>query len=956
MRRALFLLLALLLPGTALGQSRVGVRVGDHATHGRIVFDFPRETGYRVEEDAGRVVLRFATPAEFDLAAARRPTRNLRGIEATQDSATLAFAAGVRVRHFRLGPRVVVDLLDPEVAPAPSQAARPPANAAAATVTRIEPRPSAPRPSRTSPAPALPVAAVVPAAAPPSATPPPAVAPAAVPAPVVPVPVLPAAEPVPAPPAVPRGAPVRFSGATLTVPVSAEVGAALVARGAVWLLVLDAPVLLDLAPLRDGVLGQTELAAGPRATVLRMPASALAEPHLVRGQAGWMLHNETAAPTLRSIRPELEPGPPPRLLLRAAHPAETVAVLDPETGGTLLVGTVREGGEATPVGRRAATFEILPTRLGAAILPRADTVTLRALPAGFAAAPGPGAALALGAEPGVEAEAAGMSRIFDLPREPLPALIQRERNAALAVAGAAPLGRGLPRLRNAEALLALGLGPEAQAMVTLAMREDPRIAEDPRAHALQGAAALAGGRLPEAEGLLHPRLAESDELALWRGLLAAARADAPTPEGAARIAAALPLLRAWPEPLRARLAPLAAEALAAGGEAQAARRLLVGQDGDAAFGLARARLLEATGDAGALDAYAALAGGRDRRVRAVAMRRAIELRLASGALDAAGAAAAMESVLAAWRGDALESSARIRLAELRREAGDARGAFEALRETEQLFPDLVRRLRPLQADALLGALEQDQPLAAVALFDAHSALLPEDAKTVDVLATLAERFAALDLMDRARRVMGQAVTRAAGGEPRARIGLRLANLALEGGDPGGARAALADTEAPDLPETLHQARRLAAARALARMGATEAAVALYREAGPDAAPELAEFLAARQDWIAAAQVLRAHLDATLPAAPAPLPDGSRRLVARAAALLALAGDQPGLAALREAEGARMAGGAFDDGFVLLTSARMAGVGDLARSRQELDLARAFPGQLEALRAGAGAAR
>jgi hypothetical protein len=168
-----------------------------------------------------------------------------------------------------------------------------------------------------------------------------------------------------------------------------------------------------------------------------------------------------------------------------------------------LVGTLFEGGEAMTVGRRAATLDMLPTRLGAAILPHADTATLQVMPAGFVAAAGPGTALALGLEPADDTGDAGLTRLFDLPAEPLPSLIQRERNATLAVAAAAPLSRGPPRLRNAEALLALGLGAEAQALTVLAMRDDPRIAEDPTAHALRGAAALLAGRLAEADGLLR---------------------------------------------------------------------------------------------------------------------------------------------------------------------------------------------------------------------------------------------------------------------------------------------------------------------------------------------------------------------------------------------------------------------------------------------------------------------
>lgn len=934
-RGLLALVLALLIAAPARAQERVGVRVGDHPGHGRIVFDWPGTTAYAVEEQAGRIVLRFATAATFDLPSARRLPRNLQGIAAEGGVVTLSVAPGARLRHFRLGPRVVVDVLDPGAPTGTASPAAQPRQAPARREAGARPPASAPVPVVQAPAPPI---AALPLAAPPAA--------AAPPAPVA-TPTAPAAPPAP------RGVPVQPLADGFVVPAAADVGAALLRRGGTWLLVLDAPVPLDLAPLGQGAFACAEIARGPQATVLRIPAAVLAEPRLLRGAEGWRLENAAAAPVLRSIRAEPDPGPPARLLLRAARPANAVAVLDPETGGTLLVGTVREGGEATQAGRRSATFEILPTRLGLAILPRADSITLRALPTGFVASAGPGGVLALG--PAAEedaAEATGMSRLFDLPAEPLLALIQRERNATLAVAAAAPLGRGPPRLRNAEALLALGLAAEAQAMMALAMREDPRLAEDPVARALQAAAALVAGRVDEAEALLSPRLPESDELALWRGLLAAARDE----DGAGAIAAGLPILRAWPEPLRARLAPRAAEALAAGGEAQAARRLLAGREDDPAFGLARARLLEESGDrAAALDAYSAVMRGRDRRARAVAMRRAVELRLAAGALDAAGAAAAMESVLAAWRGDALESAVRLRLAELRATAGDHRGAFEALREAAQLFPALTPALRPRQAEALLAALEREPPVAAVALFDAHAALLPAGPQAEQALAALADRLAALDLPVRAREVLAQALARSDHDESRARLGLRIAALALGAGDPAGARAALADTAAAALPVPLKQERALVEARALARMGAAEEAAAAYRAAGPDAAPEFAEFLAARQDWAGAAAVLGDHL-VRAPAPPEPLDAEARRLVARRAALLALAGDDAGLAALREAEAARMAGGAFEEAFALLTARRMEGVGDLPRARQELELARVLPSRLEALRPAPGGAR
>jgi hypothetical protein len=408
--------------------------------------------------------------------------------------------------------------------------------------------------------------------------------------------------------------------------------------------------------------------------------------------------------------------------------------------------------------------------------------------------------------------------------------------------------------------------------------------------------------------------------------------------------------------LRDRLGPLAAEALAVH-EPAAARRLLAGREAEPAYALARARLLEAAGEtAEALAAYDALREGRDRRARAIAMRRAAELRLESGALDAAGAAAALEAVLAAWRGDAMESAVRLRLAALHMQAGAPRAAFDLLRETAEAFPELAAELRPRQQAALLAAIASEPPVAAVALFDAHHALLPAGAASEQALATLAERLAALDLPERARAVLGRALARAEGAEARARIGLQLAQLALGAEDPAGARAVLAETAATDLPEPLRQARLLAEARALARQGAADEAGARFREAGPAAGAELAELLAARQDWAGAAQALLGHLETVLPAPGEALDAAGRRLVARAAALLALAGDEAGLAALRAREARRMSGGAFEEAFGLLTAARLAGADDLPRARRELELARALPARLEPLREAAAPAR
>ncbi|MGX9962787.1 hypothetical protein ACVFYP_05660 [Roseomonas sp. F4] len=974
---AALLLLGGLLAGPVAAQETVGVRSGDHPNFGRVVFDWPATIGYRVEETAGRLVLRFDAPAAFDLAGLRRPPRNVLGVTTEAGSAEIRIAPGARSRHFRLGNRVIVDVLDPGGtefgtaggAPTPRRSPpSPPTTAEAAPTPRPPARaeraapPARPAPSRNAATGPVPFQA---------ATPPPAEAPVVVQAaprapvqretlaqapaaqvPTAQVPTTPApAAPPAAAPAAARGQPVRLlPGPALSIAAPAEVGAALFQRGGVWMLVLDAPLPLDLAALRaNPVFAAAEVSTGPEATTLRLPATFLRAPRLRREGNAWLLDQPREESALRAILPEVEPGPPARLVLRASRAGGSVSVLDPETGTTLLVGTVLDGAEAVPAGRRAALFELLPTRLGAALLPRADTVTLRALPGRFLAGASAGAELALGAESvPASSAAAALTRSFDLPAESISALQERLRNATASVAATGPLGRGAPRLQVAEALLALGLPQEAQAMATLAMREDPVVAESPRGRAMQAVAALLSGRLSEATGLDSPNLPETDELVMWRGLLAAGRGQ----DGGAAVAAGLPLLLAYPEPLQARLAPLAADALAAGGQVAAARRLLATRDqDDPPLALARARVLEAEGALEpALAAYDSLAAGRDRRARAVAMRRAAELRLANGLLDAAGAAAAMEPTLAAWRGDDMETESRARLAALRLQAGDARGAFDLLRETAAMFPNLAAGLREGQITALLGALEREAPLSAVVLYDAHAEMLPPGEATEQALGALADRLAALDLLDRASHVLRRALTRAADAESKGRLGARLAGLALGAGDGRGALKALEDSSAPALSDELARSRLLLEARAFARTGQYADAAARFRAVGPSAAAELAVLLEERQDWSGAAAALRQHLATVAPPPPAPLTDSQKPILARIAALLTLAGDDAALVELRAEEQARMGEGPMSGTFDLLTSGRVASLSDLPRLREELDVARGLPARLDGLRA------
>lgn len=944
------LLVALALPAGAEEAPRVALRVGTHADHGRLVFDWPRPVAYGIERQGDRMVLRFAEPAAFDLAAGRRRTRNLVSLSEEGGAVVIRAAPGARLRHFRLGNRVVLDLIDAAPDAAPAGRERGTTAGAAGEQQRSPPAPPA--------GPMLPAAPEVPAAAPVSspewapgtAGPPPGGGEG----PVDPAPAVPEQRPPPreAPPA------VAAFARPLVIPAVEGTGLAVLRRGNAVLAVLDQPLEPDPARLNGGQgMAGLEVVAAPGATVLSLPLPDGLRLHARRSAAGWVIEAAGASPAREppALRVASDPGPPPRLALEGEVAAGgVVAIPDPLTGDPLIVATLRAPGPGVAQARRMAEFELLPTIMGAAVLARSDRIGLRALPDRIVVEAA-GGALALGPVAGREppARVAGLTRLLDLPTTSAPALLERLRMQLLGVNDAPPLVRGAPRRDAAETLLALGLPQEAQAMAGLALREDPQAREDPRLILAQGAAALLAGRIPEADGIADPRLPPADEVALWRGLLAAARE---APDAAHEIAAVAPLLLAYPEALRDRLLPMALEAMAMGGEAAAAARLLQEAPASPSLDLARALVAEAEGrDAAALGAFDSIAQGRDRRQRATALRRAAELRLARGMIDAAGAAGALESSLFAWRGGAQELALRRRIAALRVEAGQGPEAFAMLDEAARYFPSEAEALRPELGEAFLAALRTAPPAMATMLFDAHPDLLPDGERGEATVLLLADRLVALDLNDRAAALLEQAAMRAAP-SARASIGARLAALRLSEGEAAAAIAALDATEGDVLPEALARRRILLRARAMARRGDGLGADRLLAGIGAAGAETRAELRAGARDWAGAASAQMEHLAAIMPAPPEPLGQAQRVALMRAAAYAALASDEALLAALRDAYGARIDGGPLAEAFALMTSDPLRGIADLPRLQQEIGLLRVLPSRLEALRAGVQVAR
>jgi hypothetical protein len=296
---------------------------------------------------------------------------------------------------------------------------------------------------------------------------------------------------------------------------------------------------------------------------------------------------------------------------------------------------------------------------------------------------------------------------------------------------------------------------------------------------------------------------------------------------------------------------------------------------------------------------------------------------------------------------------RERLAALEARVGEWRQALTLIRESEALFPNEQAAIHAELANLFATMLREDAvnslgPLDLIAVVEENTDLLPTGPDGEALQAKLADRLAALDLPKQAGSVLEKLMEGANTPAAQAGFGERLAALRLREGDAGGALAALDASAQPDLPEALVERRTLLLAKAYARRGETDHALAaLGPLTSPTADQTRATILERANDWPAAQRALTDYAAKTVPA-EGKLDDAQRQILLRLATATARAGDAGALGTLREREGARMGTGPLADMFRLLTADPVRSVADLPRSGQETGLARQLPSDLKAV--------
>ena len=888
---------------TAGGAQAVALRFGEHPGFRRVVFDWRDTVAYGMSEKDGRTELRFGRRAKLDMARLAAALPDLAPVLSEADGGsvlTLTVPAGSSLRDFRSGTSIVLDVLG-----------RVPEAARARSASGIVPPPELIEPAAGTPAEERkpPIGAPRPLTRPQSQASPPgsltvhfALA--------------------------PQGASLRFDWPQPTAVAAFRRGAAL------WLVFAGATPL-DLGELRRAppdILSRADQLADASATVLRLVARPGLNPSLRRAENSWIVdlkpqEARAEAPIIVEVHPEAET---PDVLFDLAEAGDPVWLSDPEIGDKLVVVPVTEIGRGIGEAQDFVDFQALGSVQGVALRPNSDDLLVTRDADGIRVTRPGGLLLSSATDRQLAREPGGLGRLFDFAGwrgAPDQSFLQKRSRLEQAVAAAPAAYRSRPRLALARFYFANLYAPEAEGVLEAIQRDDPTLASDPSVLLMLGAVHLmTDDQKSAAQELGQKTLDNEAEAGLWRASLSAELGD--WPAAAHGFALAANLMPRYPKLLRDRFALQAAQAFletSQPAEAQTVTQLVLKSDppaGDKAMALyLDGKRLLAQGEYDkAIDHWTEAATIDDRPSRARALFARTVAELGAKKITRPEAIKQLDQLRFAWRGDLFEFDLLRQLGELKLADGDQLGGFDALREAATNFPDYPQSKEVMQelsdgvADVFLGKrMEAVPPLKALALYDEFKDYAPVGERGDAIVRRLVDRLVAVDLLDRAGALLEDQVTHRLVGRDKARVAAQLALLRLLDNDPPGAIKALDIDAGKDIPPELQRQRQQLRARALAQLNRTDEALAiLASDTSRDADRLRADIFWRTQNWAEAAKAFARLVPP--PAADGTLDAPSSQLVLNWASALTLAGDQKGLAQLRQAYGKAMAATAVADAF------------------------------------------
>jgi tetratricopeptide (TPR) repeat protein len=473
------------------------------------------------------------------------------------------------------------------------------------------------------------------------------------------------------------------------------------------------------------------------------------------------------------------------------------------------------------------------------------------------------------------------------------------------------------------------------------------------------------GRAREArEDFFHPVLNGLDEAEPWRLATAAALGEAF--RSSLDVQQMLAIALAYPTALRVPLSLQLIEAAVQSGSFAVAEALIeaIGAEANDAhvrgmLGVWGGSLRQAAGNVdSALEQWQEVQRqGEPASTTAAALAETLLL-VKLARIDHKQAIERLESLRFAWRGDRLEFQI---LAHLGRLYIDDKQLLTGLRFQHQAvtrfgFLPEARAIRE-EMSGTFARLFLDQgggdlkPVAAIALYDEFRDLVPADGRSTQIALRLADRLIAVDLLDRAAKVLEEQLRVADNAADKSRIGARLAQVKSLDRQPKAAVDALQASEPNAMPADLKGARQRLEAKAWAGLGEDAKALATIQgDTSAEAEHLRAEIHRKQRDWRAAAQALDRALAGWDPAKQPPTSVQSRTVIDLAVAL-ALAGDDTALADVKRRFGPAMEKTTDADAFRLVATPRSTNPATPKAARDAVNTIKGFQAQLASRRPG-----
>lgn len=517
-----------------------------------------------------------------------------------------------------------------------------------------------------------------------------------------------------------------------------------------------------------------------------------------------------------------------------ANPGAMHRLFDPDAGDMLLVVTAPPPTRGLIKRHDFVELSLLETVHGVAVHPNSDDINAE-VGSDKVMLGRPGGLTLSSADVAAERATAAVRPLFDgnewrknreekfLPR--LDALIK-------AAAAVGPEQKTEARLELANFYMARGMYQEARGVTNLILSESNQGNEDAAVVMVRAVASILIGHPERAlKDLANPAIGNGYDSQLWKGFAFARQekwADAREKFKNAEFSiAALPLELqriVTADAMRASL-----EVKDYGGASRRRSELeVIGipTEMKPEIAVLRGRLAEALGhEKDALDAYRFAAQSPDREASAEARLLQALLRHKRSELGQAELTSELEALSVLWRGDAIELKALNKLTQIYAETGRYADALAAAKSATKLQPnsDLSRQAQDVASalftELYLGAKGDDmKPVDALAMFYEYRELTPIGRRGDEMIRRLADRLAAIDLLDQAAELLQYQVDKRLEGAARAQVAARLAMVYLMARKPDRAINALRLTRISDLSGELRQQRLLLEARAQSDVG------------------------------------------------------------------------------------------------------------------------------------------